>query len=202
METSCNSKNKEDFKSYPKYFEEKIQNLQKLFDNFYTSNTNNIYTNIIGTINEEIENNYKIKKEKDLSERKHKKEDKIMKFNSNINSYKDDFEKLISLKDGDRTNFEEINKIANNIKEIPFETEEKKKIFLDNKESEIKIQVFKLDNPGDIEQLEIEKKIIRLIDYKKEFYAFSENHLYVYYKDKSSPKKLSSIISVNTNIEK
>lgn len=185
------SKDKEDFKNYPKYFEEKIQNLQKLFNKYYSSNKNNLYTNIIDTLNKEIEKNYKMEKEKDLEERKHKKEDKLNKFSTNINFYKEEFTKLNQLKSDDKKNFEEINKVANNIKGIAFEPEEKKRIFSD-KDDIIEIFVFKLDKPENVTKLELERKEIILPDYKQYFYTFSENHLHVSVKTKTSPQILSS----------
>ena len=186
------SKNKEVYKNYPKYFEEKIMNLQTTFNKYYTNNKNNLYTNILKALNDEIEKNYKMEKEKDLEERKHKKEEKLNKFNTNVNFYKDYFDKLNKLKTEDKKNFEEVNKVANNLKGIAFESEEKKRIFL-NREDEIEISVFKLENPDNITKLELERKDISLPDYKQFFYAFSENHLYVSSKTKSSQQRLSSL---------
>ena len=79
----------------------------------------------------------------------------------------------------------------NNLKGIAFESEEKKKIF-SNKGDEIELSVFKLEKPENIIKLKLEKKDIILPDYKQFFYAFSENHLYVSSKTKSSQQRLSS----------
>ena len=184
------SKKKEDYKNYPKYFEEKIINLQTTFNKYYTNNKNNLYTNILKALNDEIEKNYKMEKEKDLEERKHKKEEKLNKFNTNVNCYKDYFDKLNTLKTEDKKNFEEVNKVANNLKGIAFESEEKKRIF-SNKGDEIEISVFKLEKPENITKLKLEKKDIILPDYKQFFYAFSENHLYVSGKTKPKEEKLN-----------
>ena len=143
-------------------------------------------------MNSEIEKNYKIEKEKDLNDRGNKKEDKLMNFNTNINNYIDDFNKLNKLKKEDKKNFQEVNKVANSIKNIPFDNEEKKKIFSDKKDSEIKINEFKIENPSNVEKLELERKDIILLEYKKFFYTFSDNHLYVSVKNKSNQSKLSS----------
>ena len=70
-----------------------------------------------------------MEKEKDLEERKHKKEEKLNKFNTNVNCYKDYFDKLNTLKTEDKKNFEEVNKVANNLKGIAFESEEKRGFF-------------------------------------------------------------------------
>ena len=184
------SKNKEDFKIFPKYFEERIQNLQKLFNKYYSSNKNNLYTNIIDTLNKEIENNYKMEKEKDLMDRKNKKEEKLMKFNTNINNYNDEFNKLNKLLSEDKKNFEEVNKASTTIKTIPFENEEKKKIFSDKKD-EIEIFEYKIENPNEVEKLELERKDIILHEYKQYFYAFSNNHLYLSLKNKSGQTQLT-----------
>ena len=175
----ADSKSKEDEKKFLSYFEEKMQNLQKLFNKYYSSNKNNLYKNIIDVINKEIEKNYILEKEKDLEERKNKKENKLNKFITNINIYKEDFEKVKKLKLEDRKNFGEINKVVNNLKEINFELDEKRKIFSDNKEEEIEISSYKIEKPEDVEKLELEGKIINLIEYKQYFYVFSENHLHV-----------------------
>ena len=165
-------------------------NLQTTFNKYYTNNKNNLYTNILKALNDEIEKNYKMEKEKDLEERKHKKEEKLNKFNTNVNCYKDYFDKLNTLKTEDKKNFEEVNKVANNLKGIAFESEEKKRIF-SNKGDEIEISVFKLEKPENITKLKLEKKDIILPDYKQFFYAFSENHLYVSGKTKPKEEKLN-----------
>ena len=172
VEEIARSKNREEIKNFPKYFEEKILNLQTLFNKYYKTNKNNLYTNIIDTLNNEIEKNYKMEKEKDLNDRRNKKEDKLMNFNTNVNNYNDDFNKLNRLRKEDKYNFEEVNKVATSIKNISFENEEKKKIFSDSKESSIKINEFKIENPSNVKKLELEKNDIILLEYKQFFYTF------------------------------
>ena len=46
-----------------------------------------------------------MEKEKDLTERINKKKEKLMKFNTNINNYNDEFKKLNTLLSEDKKNF-------------------------------------------------------------------------------------------------
>ena len=84
---------------------------------------------------------------------------------------------------------------------MPFEAEEKDKIFLESKENAIEITAFKLSNPEEIEKLEIETKKVILLEYKPVFYAFSNNHLYVYYKGKKNYTKLSGTKKTIKNLD-